>query len=376
MQQFDPATHSHEARRLAFAMMRSLTPTLATQLKGRVGDEDAFFAMSRQQLVAQTHLRGNVVEDEYRRELLQNATRELEFTRRSSVSTLFYDDDAYPRRLLNCDDAPALLFKLGDDVLDRRHMIAIVGTRNATVQGIEFVNRLVSDIAGKLDDTVIVSGLAYGIDAAAHRAALSANIPTIAVTAHPLNQVYPADHRDLAVKILSSGGAMVTEYPTCNRVHKSNFLARNRIIAGLCDATIVVESDYKGGALMTARIANEYNRQVFAIPGRPTDKYSRGCNKLIANNTAQLLCSADELIEIMNWKASEREHQQEFVFDFTPDQQQLVDLLKENPMSTINDMVVMTGRSVPQLTDTLFTLEMSDIVARCPGGQFALIASV
>ena len=373
---FDQQTYDKELNRLAFAMIKGLNPTVATQLKAKVGDEARFFEMSRQQLVAFTHLRNNVVDEAYRRQLLADARTEMMFMESNSVKPLFYDDEAYPRRLLACEDAPTLVYTIGENLLDRRHMVAIVGTRNATIHGIEFVNRLVADLAEALDDVVIVSGLAYGIDAAAHRAAIDTGVPTVAVTAHPLNQVYPADHRDLAVKILSSGGAMVTEYPTTCRVHKSNFLARNRIIAGLCDATIVVESDIKGGALMTARIAGEYNRQVFAVPGRPGDKFSRGCNKLIANNVAQLLTDAAALMEEMGWQSADRPVQQELQFDLTREQQDIIDILKQHPQSTINDIVIHSGRTINQLSDIIFTLEMQNLIARCPGGQFLIIGNV
>ncbi len=359
--------------RLAFAMVKGLNPTTAAKLLSKVCDVENFFKFNAQQLKTITHLNQRAVDDDYRAQLLRDARREMDFITSSKIKVTYYDDEDYPRRLLNCEDAPMVYYSLGNTNLDSRHMIAIVGTRHATIYGVDFTTRLIKDLSEMLDDVVIVSGLAYGIDAAAHRGALQAGVPTVAVTAHPLNQVYPADHRDLAVKMLNNGGALVTEYPSIGQVHKSNFLARNRIIAGLCDTTIVVESDIKGGALITANIASAYNRDVFAVPGRTSDQYSRGTNRLIADQTATLITDAEDLVRHMGWKIKERSLQKEFTFNLTPDQEEVLKFLKENPDDTINEMVVKTGRTYANLSDILFQLELSDIIATLPGGRYAVL---
>ncbi|MDE5555469.1 MAG: DNA-processing protein DprA [Muribaculaceae bacterium] len=253
--------------------------------------------------------------------------------------------------------------------------MAIVGTRHATPYGLDFVNHFVAELAERLDNLIVVSGLAYGIDVAAHRAALDNNVPTVAVVAHGLNTIYPADHRSTAAKIVNSGGAIVTEYTSDATIHRSNFLARNRIVAGLSDAVIVVESDIKGGALATARIAAAYNREVFAVPGRTTDTYSRGCNDLIASQSASIIRSADDLIETLNWTSRPKEFtQHELAFDMTPEQKSIADYITSHPDHTVNDICIGLGIPFSQLSAMLFEMEMSDMLITLPGGRYAVTA--
>lgn len=247
---------------------------------------------------------------------------------------------------------------------------------NCTAYGADFAGRLVQDLADKIDDLLVVSGLAYGIDICAHRAALSAKVPTGAVLAHGLNTIYPADHRGEAARIVREGGFLLTEYRTDSHMHRGNFLARNRIVAALADATVVVESDSHGGAMSTARIAAAYNREVFALPGRVSDPYSRGTNSLIASQHAMMIRDADDLIEAMGWKARASEGTQQ-TFEFTPpppEQQQILDFIKERPQATVNDMCVALGKPYAKLSALLFEMEIDDVLVSLPGGRFALPA--
>jgi DNA processing protein len=358
--------------KLAFSMIRGLNATTASQLLSRVGSEENFFAANDNALAAMTLLHKKVLNREYRDQLLRQAVSERAFTDEAKIERCYFNGSNYPRRLKECNDAPVMLYKLGNTDLDSAHLVAIVGTRHATTYGVEFTSRLVEALSLKLDNLVIVSGLAYGIDVAAHRAALKCGVPTVGVMAQPLNTIYPADHRDVAAKMISAGGALVTEYNTADAVHKGNFLARNRIIAGLCDATVVVESDLRGGAMATARIAGAYNREVFAVPGRVSDKYSHGCNHLIATQTANLLTNADDIIEMLGWKCKPVEgDQQELNFTLPANQEEVLNLIKEHPEYTINDMIVKLGKSYADLSDLLFQLEMADLIVAVPGGRYA-----
>ncbi|MDE6334446.1 MAG: DNA-protecting protein DprA, partial [Muribaculaceae bacterium] len=232
----------------------------------------------------------------------------------------------------------------------------------------------------RIDGLVVVSGLAYGIDVAAHRAALEAGVPTVAVVAHGLRTLYPADHRDIARRILERGGAIVTEYTSDAPVHRGNFLARNRIVAGLADALVLVESDAKGGAMVTASIASAYNRDVFALPGRVTDRYSRGANALIQANKAAVVRNADDLIEAMNWQVKGQNESVQGTFDFesrkdmdlSPEMEAIVRHLRQNPASSINDMTSDLGIPYSRLSSRIMEMEMNDLITVLPGGTFLL----
>lgn len=359
--------------RIAFSKIKGINYSTATRLLGIVGTPENFFTLSSTALAASTGLDPRVCDADSRRSLLDKARDEAEFVQRKSISANFIGAEAYPRRLTECDDAPALLYSIGPANLDSLHTVAIVGTRHATPYGLDFIKHLVSDLASALDSLVIISGLAYGIDVAAHRAALDNAVPTVAVVAHGLNMIYPADHRSTAARIVGEGGAIVTEYSSDAAIHKGNFLARNRIVAGLADAVIVVESDTKGGAMSTARIANAYNREVMAVPGRTTDTYSRGCNELIANQTATIIRSADDLVEAMNWTAKKPNNAQTSIkFDLTPEQKTVADYIVAHPDHTVNDICVGLGLPYNHLSAMLFEMEMSDLIITLPGGRYAV----
>jgi DNA processing protein len=362
--------------KLAFSMIRGVNITTAAKLLAKVGDEENFFKATDNSLKALTLLQTKLTERSYRDSLLQKAIAERAFTDSSNIERCYFTANNYPRRLAECNDAPAMLYKLGTANLDSSHIIAVVGTRHATAYGIDFTSKLVQALSERLDDLIIVSGLAYGIDVAAHRAALKAGVPTVGVMAHPLNTIYPAEHRDVAAKIITEGGALVTEYTTGDTVHKGNFLARNRIIAGLSDATIVVESDLRGGAMATARIANAYNREVFAVPGRTIDKYSHGCNHLISSQTANLLTDADEILDLLGWQGKPKEgDQQQLAIDLPADQEEILELIRQHPEYTINDMIVKTGKNYSQLSDILFQLEMTGLIVSIPGGRYVNVCA-
>lgn len=312
-------------------------------------------------------------------EAMKRAEVELEFTQRHKIKCLTIGSDDYPQRLAECDDAPLALFHLGNADLNKQHIVSIVGTRKCTQYGRDVTEKFVRELKEICPDTLIVSGLAYGIDVAAHRAALECDMETVGVLAHGLDNIYPAAHRSTAKQMVSHGG-LLTEYFQQTTPEKMNFLRRNRIVAGIADATIVVESKYRGGSLSTARIANEYNREVFAVPGRIGDENSEGCNKLIAHNKAQIFVDAHDFAQAMGWdydkkrdEARSKGIQPDLFPTLSPEGQKVVDVLRSNNDLQINILSVQSGISIPELSSLLFDLEMEGIVKALPGGVYHVV---
>ncbi len=361
------------ALRIAFSGYRNINLGAARHFMALGISEEEFFHQTARRLASISGLRESYFDDERRREALARAKAEAEFVIDHKIKLHYFTDgDSYPARLCDCNDAPAMLYSLGK--LDNyAHSVAIVGTRHCTTYGAEFTRRLVEELGEALDSLVIVSGLAYGIDIAAHRAAIAAGIPTGAILAHGLNTVYPADHRDDAQRMVRNGGFLLTEYGSQTAIHRGNFLSRNRVVAALTDATVVVESDIKGGAMTTARIAGAYNREVMALPGRVTDTYSRGCNHLIARREASAIRNANDLLDLLNWTAkSQPEKQQELPF-LTPEQATISDFLRTNPDATTNDICAALNIPIARLSAMLFEMEMDNIVIAIPGGRYCLV---
>lgn len=360
--------------RMAFASLKGMNRFLAMEILRRTETEEAFFSMNERRLSAMLGFNNRILGDSYRNEAIVAAEKELDFISANDIRTIYFNDEAYPSRLSECDDAPLMLFGLGNCDLNKGRTMAVVGTRHATPYGLDFVTRMIESIAEKVAEPVtIVSGLAFGIDIAAHRAAIKCGLPTVAVLAHGLNMIYPAQHRSAAIDIVKSGGMLLTDYRSSDAVHKGNFVARNRIVAGLCDCTVVVESADKGGALITAGIASAYNRDVFALPGRISDRYSAGCNRLISDNVAALIESGDNIIDMMHWPVKEVESTQRELFPvLTDDEQLVVDFLVEKGEAQINQLSVALNRNVAKLMALLIEMEFKGIVITYPGGRYRL----
>lgn len=359
--------------RIAFSSLRGLTVALAREILARVGDEQRFFDMSERQLSAVMGCKSRLFDNALRRDALALGEREADFLAAGNVRPLYFTDSDYPARLDGCDDAPVMLYALGDTNFNGSRVVSIVGTRHATPYGLSFIRDFVSELKAQVDDLVVVSGLAYGIDVAAHREALACGVPTVGVLAHGLTTIYPAVHRNVAVDMTRNGGMLLTEYRSDAPVHKGNFLARNRIVAGLCDALVVVESARKGGALVTARIASGYDRDVFAVPGRTGDIYSQGCNRLIIDNTAAMITSASDLIDAMRWPRREVEGEQlDLPIDLTPEQKAVVDYLTLHDDAVINRMSVDLDRPIAKLMALLVDMEFSGLIINLPGGRYRL----
>lgn len=308
------------------------------------------------------------------KESLLFAERELVFIQKHNIKTYFYKDSDYPYRLIECVDAPLLLYAKGNVDLNPKHAVSVVGTRIPSERGKDWCRRFVLDLASKVPDLTIISGLAYGVDVAAHKAALEAGVPTIIVPAHGLDRIYPAVHRSVAVRALDNGG-ILTEYASGTEPERFNFVARNRIVAGLSDATVVVESKKKGGSLITADMAFDYGRDVFAVPGRIDDECSAGCNDLIKRNKAQLIEGADDLISAMQWQEMPKMPIQttmvEMICELTDQQRLLFDLLRNTADGIhINQLVMETQMPYNVVSSELIMMELQDIVKSMPGGMW------
>lgn len=367
--------YEHDICRLAFASYRNINAEAAARFASKGITPEAFFSYDAAMLRSLTGVKKDFFDNDRRKAALDAARIELDFISSNRINSIYSGCETFPARLTDCSDAPAVLFALGNVPVRPKHVISIVGTRHCTAYGVEFTRRLIKDLAETVDDLIVISGLAYGIDITAHRAALDAGVKTGAVLAHGLNTIYPAEHRNDAQRIVKNGGFLLTEYRSDAHIHKGNFLARNRIVAGLADATIIIESDIKGGAMTTANIASAYGRDVFALPGKVTDTYSRGCNALIANNTAAIIRDALDLTDAMRWQTRKKSAEQPQLPLLNDEQIRVIDFLKDNPLSTINQMCVALNRPYATLTSILFALEMDGLLIAVPGGRYELTAS-
>lgn len=310
---------------------------------------------------------------------LHRAEAELEFASRHHIRILTPADDDYPCRLNECVDAPLVLYYRGYADLNTQHILAIVGTRQCTSYGQDLIRQFVKELAEQVPDTLIVSGLAYGVDIHAHRRALEHGLPTIGVLAHGLDQLYPAHHRETARQMLQQGG-LLTEFMSQTNADKPNFVRRNRIVAGMADATLLVESAFKGGGLITARIANSYNRDVFAFPGAVGATYSEGCNQLIRNKEAELITRAEELVQAMGWEnaaaleqAKRHGIEREIFPELSDEEQRITTLLLNNGDLPLNTISIQSGIPIQHTNALLFQLEMKGVIRLLAGGIYHLI---
>lgn len=300
------------------------------------------------------------------------AEREIAFVEKFKIQPLFITDKNYPQRLLRCYDAPTLLYYRGNADLNAAKIISIIGTRNNTDYGKQVTEKLVSDLQEQ--NVVIASGLAFGIDAIAHKAALNNGLPTIGVLAHGLDIIYPSQHKSLAKDMLQQGG-LLTEFRKETKPDKHNFPRRNRIVAGMADATVVVETAIKGGSMITAELAHNYNRDVFAFPGKITDSKSAGCNYLVKNGHAVLLTDAQQLTEALGWKQKKvkPKTQKELFIDLTTDEKIIVAVLGEKETVHIDELFLKSGLSSSAVAGAMLNLELQNVITPLPGKMFRLL---
>ena len=368
---------SENIYKLATVFLEGLTSEMVKSFPEAGIDAETFFSLSDSELSSFT---GNIKKADFgmyrREEALALARKELEFMERHNIHLLYVHDADYPRQLFEIATPPKVLFILGNPDLKSGHMLSVVGTRKCTRSGMEFCRKFINTLAPLFPDLWIISGLAYGIDSVAHAAAIESNRPTAAVLAHGLDTIYPAAHRTLAKEIIAGGGSLITEYPSHTQPFRSRFLERNRIVASLSEATIVVESEIKGGAMSTANTAFSYSREVFAVPGRPSDTISSGCNHLIRKNKAHMLTSVTDLLEDLDWRPSglKIEPRQRCLFpELTGDCKIVYDCIRFQREALTPDAVKSaTTLSIAKVMAALGELEFDGIVTRLPGNRYEI----
>jgi DNA processing protein len=359
---------------IALTMIRSIGPAYAKALLAQFGDAEQIMKTPKSKLMKVHGIKekrtGAIDFDS----AMAAAEVELNFIEKNDIRTIFYTDLDYPKRLKNCADGPVLLYAKGNIDLNRQHVVSIVGTRNATDYGRELCRQLVEEL--QQYDVLIVSGLASGIDVAAHKESIKQDLQTVGVLGHGLDRIYPYHNYSTAEKMQTNGG-LLTEYPSGTMPDRENFPQRNRIVAGLADATVVIEASIKGGALITAEIANTYNRDVFAFPGRIDDEFSEGCNFLIRNNKASLLTCAADLAYSLGWEGiGERKPKQEQLIlpmDLSAEERMIFDIIHQHksPLA-IDDLTIKTNLPMSQLAMSLLNMEMQGYIRSLPGKTYSL----
>lgn len=335
----------------------------------KVVDARSLWNYSESELKEVFRKRKDLIANFKKTEYLELAHKEIEWCRENDVEILHYDSERYPGKLRNCLDSPLVLFKKGQHDFNRNLHIAIVGTRKMTSYGEKFIENFIAEITSQ--NIVIVSGLAYGCDIEAHRFSIQNDIPNIAVLAHGLNKISPSAHKKEAAE-LQKNGALLTEYSTFHNAEPINFVLRNRIIAGLCDAVIVVESDKKGGALATAGYANSYNREVFAVPGRTEDKYSLGCNELIQSHQAYMIRNTQDLLNYFNLQSKPKPIQSQLFIELEEEEKIIYDYLRKNGKQQIDTLYNSLGIPVFKLNGILLNMEIKGIIKPLPGKFFEI----
>jgi DNA processing protein len=363
---------------IGITLVKGIGNIIAKQIIDNLEDVSLVFTEKKHLVERIPGLSRRIIAEIHRPEVLKRAEQEIRFIEKNKVIPLFITDSAYPKRLRECVDSPVMLYYRGNTDLNTAKIISVVGTRNASAYGRNMTEQFVHDVKEKFPNTLIVSGLAYGIDISAHCAALRENIATVGVLAHGLDRIYPSVHRNSAVEMLNKGG-LLTDFISETNPDRQNFVKRNRIIAGIADCTIVVESAEKGGALITAGIADSYNRDLFAYPGKAEDHYSAGCNSLIKYRKAVLVTSAGDVFREMNWDietqsaAARPSVQRNLFIDLNPEEQMVFDLLSKAKNLQLNSLAVELNWPVSQLSGVLFELEMKGVVRCKPGGVYSLV---
>ena len=352
---------------IALTLIPNIGDVNAKALVNHFGSAQAIFQAPKKELEALDGM-GSIRADSIKKfKDLSRAEEEIEFIKKYKITPLFLTDKNYPQRLLNCYDSPPLLYYKGNSDLNSSKIVAIVGTRNNDEYGKIICEKLIEELIN--EEVIIVSGLAFGIDSIAHKSSLKNNLQTIGVLAHGLDRMYPSQNTSLAKQMVSSGG-LLTEFKSNTNPDRQNFPGRNRIVAGISDAIIVIESGIKGGSLVTAELGNGYNKDVFAFPGRANDTKSEGCNYLIKNNKAGLITCANDLIENMGWKTIQKsllKKQKELFIELTKEERIIVDILQSQEQVQIDEVYFKSKLSSSEVAQALLMLEMQGVVSSLPG---------
>lgn len=357
--------------KIALTLLHGIGPVKAKEILNRTGSIEALFALSTPELSKRIDLKPTIIHKMKRNEALLKSISVAEHLSKNNISTYYFEDDNYPRRLHQCIDAPLLVYGKGNVDLNAIKTVAVVGTRDATSYGKRLCDELIASFVGQ--NILVISGLALGIDAHIHKNCIDQGVSTIGVLGHGFDRIYPAKNKGLSETMLLNGG-LLTEFIPGTNPDRENFPKRNRIVAGLCDATIVVESKTKGGSLITANLANDYNRDVFAYPGSIHMETSQGCNKLIADQKAHLLQSPDDFLTMMNWKneTKKKDIQKVLFHDLSETQTKITDVISLYQSIQIDVISMKTELPISQLNAELFHLEMSGVIQALPGKKYCL----
>lgn len=371
-------TEEEQVYSIALTMIRGVGHIGAKRLVEGMGSATDVFRYRKDIPDRLSEVNRRIVETLDNPQAIARAEQELNFIQKNKIRCLTLGSQDYPSRMRECEDAPVVLFFKGNADLNTSHVLNIVGTRHATDYGTQICTTFLRDLKTLCPDVLVVSGLAYGIDIHAHREALSNDLSTIAVLAHGLDRIYPYTHRKTAVDMLEKGG-LLTEFLTETSPDRYNFVSRNRIVAGVSDATILIESAEKGGSLITAELAEGYHRDCFAFPGRAGDQYSKGCNQLIRDNKASLLLSAEDFVSAMGWKTAPHPSittnvQRNLFLDLSEEEQTVVDILEKQGNLQINALIVEADIPVQKMNGILFELEMKGVIRVLAGGVYQLLS--
>ncbi|MCC9017755.1 MULTISPECIES: DNA-processing protein DprA [Flavobacterium] len=357
---------------LALLKVDGVGDIMAKKLLNYFGSAEAVFKSKGSQMAAIDGVGSVLLQNFKDKSVFEKANQEMEFMKSGGVKVSFFKEDGYPERLKHCIDSPVLIFTSGNINLANKRIISIVGTRQITSYGTEFCRNLIEELAPL--DPVIVSGFAYGVDIVAHQRAMDFNLQTIGVLAHGLNQIYPKSHKKYMVPMEENGG-FITEFWSTSNPDKENFVRRNRIVAGMTEATIVIESAEKGGSLITANLANDYNRDVFAVPGRVTDKYSQGCNNLIKTQRANVLTSAADLVYMLNWNVETKAKpvQKQLFIHLETEEQKVYDFLLKNGKELLDIIALQCDFPIYKISGILLNMELKGVIRPLPGKLFEAV---
>ncbi|MEN2414568.1 DNA-processing protein DprA [Flavobacterium mesophilum] len=357
---------------LALMKVDGVGDIIAKKLLNHFGDVAAIFKAKSNQLAGIDGVGSVLLKNLKDKTIFNKASEELEFIKSDGLNVSFFQDEDYPDRLKHCIDSPVLIFSSGNINVKNKKLISIVGTRQVTSYGVDFCRKLIEDLVPL--DPVIVSGFAYGVDIAAHQLAMENNLQTIGVLAHGLNQIYPRTHKKYMARMEENGG-FITEFWSSSNPDKEKFVRRNRIVAGMSEATIVIESADKGGSLITANLANDYNREVFAVPGRVSDRYSQGCNNLIKTQKANVLTCAADLIYVLNWDLENKpkQIQRQLFVELNPDEEIIYNFLVKNGKELLDIIALECNFPIFKLSGALLNMELNGLIRPLPGKMFEAI---
>ncbi|MFT4644825.1 MAG: DNA processing protein [Planctomycetota bacterium] len=360
---------------IALSFIPKIGPVMAKNLISYCGSAEAVFNQNKAQLIKIPGIGKTIAENIIKQKVFDKADAEMDFIKKYKIKAISFLDKRYPQRLSFCLDAPLVLYQKGNTDLNQQKIISIVGTRKATHYGKKFVADLLADLKGK--PILVVSGMALGIDGQAHKSSVENLIDTVGVMGHGLNHFYPEQNKKTAKEMLKQNSSLITEFNSQEKFVPANFPKRNRIIAGMSDATIVVESEIKGGSLITANIANTYNRDVFAVPGRIKDKYSTGCNFLLKTYKANIIENASDLLKHMIWEDGDTNKiskikQMELLLDLSPTEEKIVKLLQESDEVSSDFIMNVTKLTGSKVAATLLELELRGVVIGLPGNLYSL----